>query len=114
MSIVEEVAVAHESDRLSDAGMARRGASSPTRLLARRFLHHRTGMVGLGMLAFVVAVAVFAPLLATHDPSAQSDLINHFGHQVRVIRGCGGGQLAVGVIGGTVAHAALERRAPSA
>src|SRR5262245_14145357 len=57
--------------------MARRGASSPTRLLLRRFRHHRTGMVGLGLLLTIVAVAIFAPLLATHDPDAQSELINH-------------------------------------
>jgi len=76
MSIVEEAAVTHEADRLSEAGVGRRGATGPTRLLLRRFRHHRTGMVGLVLLTVIVLAALFAPLLAPYDPSAQSDLIN--------------------------------------
>ena len=41
----------------------------------RRFLHHRAGMIGLGFLVFVALVAIFAPLIAPHDPN-QQDLLN--------------------------------------
>jgi peptide/nickel transport system permease protein len=35
------------------------------------FRHHKLGAVGLGVVAVVVLVGVCAPLLATHDPTAQ-------------------------------------------
>jgi peptide/nickel transport system ATP-binding protein/peptide/nickel transport system permease protein len=76
MTIVDGAAVAHEADRLSETGLIPRGSSGPTRLLLRRFRHHRTGMVGLAILLFIIAIAIFAPLIAPHDPNAQSALIN--------------------------------------
>ena len=36
----------------------------------RRFLQHRVGVVGFGMLAVAVFVAVFAPFIAPYDPYA--------------------------------------------
>src|SRR4029453_1193764 len=76
MTIVDGAAVAHEADRLSETGLIPRGSSGPTRLRLRRFRPHRAGMVGLAILLFIIAIAVFAPLIAPHDPNAQSALIN--------------------------------------
>ncbi len=50
--------------------------TSPGRLLARRFWHHRTGMVGLVLLVVIVLVCVLAPLLAPYDPARQFEQIN--------------------------------------
>jgi peptide/nickel transport system permease protein len=69
-------AVSAEAARIGAANV-RRASTSPTRLLLRRFRHHRPGMVGVGLLGTIVLAAIFAPLLATHDPETQSDLINH-------------------------------------
>jgi peptide/nickel transport system permease protein len=41
----------------------------------RRFFRHRTASWGLGILAFLVIVAIAAPLIAPFDPSAQPDII---------------------------------------
>ena len=49
----------------------------PWRLVLRRFRRHRPAMLGVGILMFLVLVAVLAPLLAPHSPSAQdTSLIN--------------------------------------
>jgi peptide/nickel transport system permease protein len=45
-------------------------ASSGT-LLRRRIMAHRGLLIGAGLLAFIVLVALFAPLIAPHDPYAQ-------------------------------------------
>jgi peptide/nickel transport system permease protein len=45
----------------------------------RRFLHHKAGMVGLVFLLLLAAVALLAPVIAPHDPTAQ-DLLNRL-HQ---------------------------------
>ena len=45
-------------------------ASSGT-LLRRRILAHRGLLIGTGLLALIVLVALFAPLIAPHDPYAQ-------------------------------------------
>lgn len=43
-----------------------------TRLIARRFTRHRLAVVGLVVIALLVASAVFAPLIAPYDPNALS------------------------------------------
>ena len=43
--------------------------------LAKRLFRSKTGMVGLVIVLFVVLMAIFAPLLAPHDP-AKTDVIN--------------------------------------
>lgn len=48
------------------AGTVRR--SSPL----TRLLKNPTGLAGIGFLAFVMLVAIFAPLIATHDPGTSS------------------------------------------
>jgi peptide/nickel transport system permease protein len=40
-------------------------------LLRRRILAHRGLLIGAGLLGFIVLVALFAPLIAPHDPYAQ-------------------------------------------
>lgn len=42
----------------------------------RRFFRHRTTSWGLGILAFLVIIAIAAPLIAPFDPSAQPDIIH--------------------------------------
>ncbi len=44
---------------------------TPWRRFRRRFQSQHIGMVSLGFLAFVVVIAVLAPLLASHDPNSQ-------------------------------------------
>jgi ABC-type dipeptide/oligopeptide/nickel transport system permease subunit len=39
------------------------------RLALRRFRQRRSGMVGLGIIGFLIVVAVFAPLIAPFDPN---------------------------------------------
>nr|WP_084568051.1 oligopeptide ABC transporter permease [Brevibacillus panacihumi] len=39
-----------------------------SRMIARRFLKHRLAVVGLGILAIITLMAIFAPFLAPHDP----------------------------------------------
>lgn len=41
---------------------------SPGRLVIRRLLHHRLGVVGLAILAAIVFAAIFAPILAPFAP----------------------------------------------
>ncbi|MEA2512602.1 MAG: peptide/nickel transport system permease protein [Thermomicrobiales bacterium] len=43
---------------------------SPGRRTLRRFLHHRLAVVGAFLLALLTLGAVFAPVIATHDPNA--------------------------------------------
>jgi hypothetical protein len=45
---------------------------SPGRRFRRRFRRERGAMIGLGFLVFAVLCAVFAPVLAPHDPDAQT------------------------------------------
>jgi peptide/nickel transport system permease protein len=45
---------------------------NPSVILVRRALRHRSFMLGFIVIAFVVAVAIFAPLLAPHDPYKQN------------------------------------------
>lgn len=44
---------------------------APSRLLVRKALKHRGFMVGFLLLLFVGVVALFAPLIAPHDPNKQ-------------------------------------------
>ena len=68
-------AILNEAERIGEVN-ATAAATSSWRLLARRFRRHRPGMVGLILLLVIVAMAVFAPLLAPYPPNEQSDLIN--------------------------------------
>lgn len=43
----------------------------------RSFRRNKSALVGLGMIVFLLVVAIFAPLIAPHDPLAQS-VINKF------------------------------------
>ncbi len=42
---------------------------SPTREALRRLFHHRSAQVGMVILAFMVLIAIFAPLIAPYDPT---------------------------------------------
>jgi peptide/nickel transport system permease protein len=68
-------AILNEAERIGEVN-ATASATSSWRLLARRFRRHRPGMVGLAILLVVIAMAVFAPLLAPYPPNQLSDLIN--------------------------------------
>ncbi len=57
MTVVEEAVVAEPR---SEGNFKR---------AARRFLRHRLGRVGLGVLVLMALVAIFAPLLAPYDPN---------------------------------------------
>ncbi|WP_280770936.1 oligopeptide ABC transporter permease [Salipaludibacillus daqingensis] len=50
-------------------------SKSPLQLAMRRFLRNRLAVAGIVIIIIMVSIAVFAPLLAQHDPR-QSDLIN--------------------------------------
>ena len=39
------------------------------RLTLRRFRQRKSGMIGLGIISFLILVAIFAPLLAPYDPN---------------------------------------------
>lgn len=45
-------------------------ARSPWKLAVRRFSRHRLAVVGLVLLLIIIAAAVFAPLIASHEPNA--------------------------------------------
>ncbi|MDO9059956.1 MAG: ABC transporter permease [Bradyrhizobium sp.] len=45
--------------------------ASSGKLLRRRIMAHRGLLIGTGLLAFIVLVALLAPLIAPHDPYAQ-------------------------------------------
>jgi ABC-type dipeptide/oligopeptide/nickel transport system permease subunit len=45
-------------------------ANSLWRLTLRRIFKQRSAIIGLVIIGFMVSIAVFAPLLATHDPEA--------------------------------------------
>lgn len=55
------------SDNIADIGDFK--ANSLWRLTMRRLLRQRSAQVGLVILGFVVIMAVFAPVVATHDPT---------------------------------------------
>ncbi len=42
---------------------------SPTREALRRLFHHRSAQVGMVILAIMVLIAIFAPLIAPYDPT---------------------------------------------
>jgi ABC-type antimicrobial peptide transport system permease subunit len=46
----------------------------------RRFFRHRTTTWGLGILAFLVIVALAAPLIAPFDPNKQLDIVHLTNH----------------------------------
>jgi len=47
-------------------------AESPARRALRRLVHRKGAMFGLAVIVLFVALAVFAPLVAPYDPTAQS------------------------------------------
>src|SRR5262245_15131398 len=51
------------------AALRRPGQARGTRGLARRFLRHRLAVLGATVIALLALAAVFAPLVATHDPN---------------------------------------------
>jgi peptide/nickel transport system permease protein len=44
-------------------------------VVLRRFSRNRVAMTGLGLVLLLYVVAIFAPLLAPHDPNAQKDIV---------------------------------------
>ncbi len=44
---------------------------SPTRLALRRFLRHRLAVISMVVLALMILAAIFAPLIAPYNPTAQ-------------------------------------------
>lgn len=44
-------------------------STSPWQLALRRLLRHRSGLVGGGIILFLIFVAIFAPVLAPYDPN---------------------------------------------
>lgn len=58
---------------LAEGGKVKTQASY--KKLGKRLLRSKTGMIGLVIVAVVVLMAIFAPLLAQHDP-AKTDVIN--------------------------------------
>ncbi len=54
----------------AEATATRIRATSPWQLALRRLLHHRSGLVGGGIILFLIFVAIFAPVLAPYDPNA--------------------------------------------
>jgi peptide/nickel transport system permease protein len=54
----------------AEAGALADQVSPPWRRLGRRFWHNRAGMAGLIIVLVITAGALFAPLLAPHDPAA--------------------------------------------
>src|SRR5262249_36225670 len=55
------------TSEVSGSALARRRRSAAFRRNWRLFRSHRSGMFGLGLLVFFIAVAVFAPVLADPD-----------------------------------------------
>ncbi len=67
----------NEAERVGAANAATSAAATgPTRLLLRRFRHHRPGMVGLCLLLVIIALAVLAPVLTPYGYEDQSSLLN--------------------------------------
>ncbi len=60
------------SDTTTDPLLAEITGPTPGQLLRRRIFGHQGLLIGAVVLALLVLVAVFAPLLAPHDPYAQS------------------------------------------
>lgn len=65
-------ASARASDGLRPIDEPRERGESPSRRFRRRFFRERAAVVALGFLVMMVLVAVLAPVLAPHDPDAQS------------------------------------------
>jgi peptide/nickel transport system permease protein len=64
----------HSADTKSEKGLvAASFGESPSKKVVRRFVKHRLALIGSIFLVLIIAMAIFAPLLATHDP-AVSDL----------------------------------------
>lgn len=61
VEILEEQSV--NTDRLLQS------PTSQWRLAMRRFRERKSGMIGLGIVLFLIAVAVFAPVLAPYEPN---------------------------------------------
>ena len=55
---------------LATTTLAAPGEPTARRLMVRRFLHHRPGMVGLVLTVVLVALGLLAPVLAPDDPFA--------------------------------------------
>ena len=63
--------LAAEAERTLGGGLAARGRAKPRGLWSdawRRLRRNRAAVAGLGFILLMVLVALFAPLLAPHDP----------------------------------------------
>ncbi|MCL1587054.1 MAG: ABC transporter permease [Actinomycetia bacterium] len=54
---------------LQDANMLTEKPSSQWALTLRRFRGRRSGMIGLGIVTFLIIIAVFAPMISPYDPN---------------------------------------------
>jgi peptide/nickel transport system permease protein len=59
----------------SSTAAERKAGESQWKQMIRRFLRNRVATVGMGLVVVLYAVAILAPLLATHDPNAQEDIV---------------------------------------
>ncbi len=65
---------------------------SPTREALRRLFHHRSAQVGMVILAIMVLIAIFAPLLAPYDPTAILDNVKRRAAPCVHLLGCAANQ----------------------
>jgi ABC-type dipeptide/oligopeptide/nickel transport system permease subunit len=54
---------------LQDANMLTEKPTSQWALTLRRFRGRRSGMIGLGIVTFLIIIAVFAPMISPYDPN---------------------------------------------
>ena len=66
-----EAHVAEAAEAMAETGAARDALPTPGALLRRRALRHTGFLIGAGIVLTLVLIAIFAPLLAPHDPYAQ-------------------------------------------
>ena len=57
------------SDAIAEAGT---NAPTPAQILRRRMMGHTGFLIGAGLIALIALIAALAPVLAPHDPFAQS------------------------------------------
>nr|WP_269845737.1 oligopeptide ABC transporter permease [Salipaludibacillus keqinensis] len=60
----------HQIDPISAAQQKTEKSLSPTQLAMRRFIKNKLAISGVIILGFIVFIAVFADVLATHEPTA--------------------------------------------
>ena len=65
---------------------------SPALEAWRRFRHHRSGQIGMGLLGLMLFMAIFAPLIAPFDPTTPLDDVIRRSPPCLHILGCPAGQ----------------------